>query len=147
MVKTGVERVIVRFDIPTSRIDTVLYSDASHEGDYNLLVISNTEIFFSYRSSSELHHAIKASYIEESGPSYFLNEDYHQTISGYYARNSISSLGTDGESIWHAINIDYYALYFQYNLTDFSLIGNKHVSSQAGVNGRGMDIDVSDGIV
>ena len=114
---------------------------------FSLLTISSTEVFYSYKiEGSSLHHLVKANYILTSGSTYSLNEEYHQTMNGNSQYGAISCLDHTNETIWHAVNMDLYIVYFQYNLTDYSLIGNKYVSSQA-ISTFGLHMEVAEGII
>ena len=85
-------------------------------------------MLYNYRYSNT-YHIVKADYNESNGSSYSLNEQYHQTINANTYFGSASSLGENYDTIWHAVSFQTSAIYFQYNLTDFSLIGNKYLSS------------------
>ena len=90
-----------------------------------MLAISNNEIFYSYREySTHIHHIVKANFIGSGGSSYSLNEVYHQTIPGDSTFGASSCLGENNETLWFAVNMGY-VIYFQYNSTNFSLIGSK----------------------
>ena len=67
-------------------------------------------------------------------------------MNGNSQYGAISCLDHTNETIWHAVNMDLYIVYFQYNLTDYSLIGNKYVSSQA-ISTFGLHMEVAEGII
>ena len=72
-----------------------------------------------------------------------LKEDFHQTLGENYYHSAASRLDfNNNQTMWHAVDVTY----FQFNLTDFSLIGNKYVANKK-AKGDGLDMEVSDGIV
>ena len=75
-----------------------------------------------------------------------LNELNHQTINLDTSYQTALSLGENDETIWLAISSSMYILYFQYDLTNFSLIGNKYISSET-ISNNGLKMEVSEGIV
>ena len=75
-----------------------------------------------------------------------LNERNHQTINLDTSYQTALSLGENDETIWLAISSSMYILYFQYDLTNFSLIGNKYISSET-ISNNGLKMEVSEGIV
>ena len=96
---------------------------------------------------SSLHHLVKANYILTNGSTYSLNEEYHQAMNGSSQWNAASLLDHNNETIWHAVNMNYYIVYFQYNLTDYSLIRNKYVASQALTYYDGLHMEIAEGII
>ena len=118
-------------------------SDSQYKG-FSIIAINRLEILYSYKIESlNLHHIVKASYNQSTNA---LNEDYHQTISGESRYGAVSRLGDNGETVWHVANIGGSIVYFQYNLTGYTLIGNKYIISQLSYD-DGLDMDVAEGIV
>ena len=109
--------------------------------------MSDYQIFYSYSllSSPYTYHLVHANYSESAG-SYYLNEQYHQTINERSIYNSASNLGENNNTIWHAINFWTKVVYFQLNLTNFSLIGSKRVYLLGSGFYAHLRMDVGEGI-
>ena len=92
--------------------------------------ISTSEVLFSYAAegNSNQHHIVKARYANISESSFSLNEEYHQSLNGQI-RFEAFCLSENNETIWHVANIDGGVVYFQYYLTNFSLVGSKYASN------------------
>ena len=104
-------------------------------------------MFYSYKArSSNIHHLVKANFTQTNESSYSLNEVYHQTIPGDSTDGSISKMSVDNQTLWHAVNLNHYVTYFQYNLTDFSLIGFSYRLSYT-ISRYGLEMEVSQEIV
>ena len=98
--------------------------------------ISASEVLFSYRpaDNSSLYHVVKGNYVQSSGSSFSLNEEYH-LLYNVWCRCEAFSLSENSETIWHVAILSDRAVYFQYNSTNLSLIGNKYSSTvYIGVN-------------
>ena len=71
-----------------------------------------------------MHHIAKANFIETSESMLSLNEIHHQTINSISIYGAASCLGSNNETLWHTVNFYGNFVYFNYNLTGFSIIGN-----------------------
>ena len=106
--------------------------------------MSNSEVAYSYKSSdSELHHIVKANYIESS---YSLTEEYHQTVSGSPSKSGAFCFEENDETIWHSVIINSNLAYFLYNTTSFSLITNKYASTEISIYSS-LEMEAVDGFV
>ena len=93
-----------------------------------------------------MHHIAKANFIETSESMLSLNEVHHQTINSISIYGAAYSLGSNNETLWHTVNFLGNFVYFNYNLTGFSIIGNKYVAS-ASISGFRLNLEVSEGKV
>ena len=121
-------RVIVRFDTTNERIDMTQISDSDYYNGHSILPISNSEVFFSYRSHTDYdrHHIVKADYTE-SGGRYSLDEKNHQRFTRQSFHASDFCLGESNDTIWHSLNMEKLGVAFiELNLTSFSLIGMRN---------------------
>ena len=96
---------------------------------------------YSY-SYSDVYHIVKANYIESNNS---LNEEYHQSINTLFYFGAGWKIDQNNETIWSAISLYASFVYFQFNLTDFSLIGSKYKSTD--FSSPGLEVDVGEGIV
>ena len=136
--------MLLRLDTVSSRIDSFQTGDVVYAHGYSVLALTNSQVFYSYKQRSNgVHHIVKATYVESN---YSMVVNNHQTINGESYNDAGTSYGENNETIWHAFSVFDNVIYFKYNLTNNSLIGNKYISS----TGRfyyGFIIQVGEGIV
>ena len=107
----------------------------------DLAAISADEIFYHfYDSVNSIYHFIKSTI---NGQGTAMSEDFHSTLSGLYSNfGAMARVSDDTTTIWHAVAPSARILYFQHDLIDFSLIGNKYATNYdvVGPNIYAMDI-------
>ena len=93
-----------------------------------MIAISSNEVFYHSRDSSNgLFHFIKATFNSTLGT---MTENFHITMSGLDSIYSAQAIvDQDQQTIWHAVGSQGKGGYFQHNLTNFALIGNKYATT------------------
>ena len=113
----------MRYEVSPGSFRSIEY-DPHHEFSQHLEVVNDDGVFFHFKdSTNSLFHFYYVSFVTNS---LYAHEQYHQTMP--YSGGSMFAVVTmDGneETIWHAVSISD-IVYFQHNLTDFSLIGSKY---------------------
>ena len=139
---------VIRLDTTTSRITSInTIQEAQDYQAQSIVAISNNEVFYSFRArNSSIHHLVKANFSQADDSSFLMDEKYHTTIAGNSTYGSVSRLSQDNATIWHAVNLDTYVIYFQLNLSDFSLIGSGHNLTHS-INNSGIGMEVSQEVV
>ena len=136
--------MLLRLDTVSSRIDSFQTGDVVYAHGYSVLALTNSQVFYSYRQrSNPVHHIVKSTYVESD---YSIVVDKHQTMNADSYSVAGTSFGENNQTIWHALSIYDKIIYFKYNLTDYSLIGNKYISS-TGLYFQRFVIEVGEGIV
>ena len=137
---------MIRYDTQTPAIVSINIVNSQDYQAQSIVAISNNQVFYSYRETgSDLHHLAKADFSEDSG-TYSLTETHHKTIAGDSTLGSISRLSHDDESLWHAVNLGTFVTYFQFNLTDLTLLGSKQDGNNA-ITSSGLSMEVYEEVV
>ena len=103
---------------------------SNHNYAKDLLAINNNEVFcHSLDPSNGLLHFTKATFNISFG---HMVEDFHITMPGsgtiYSAQAFVEQ---DRDNIWHAVASQGKGGYFQHNLQNFTLVGNKYATSSS----------------
>ena len=137
---------VIRYDTQTPAIVSINIVNSQDYPSQSIVAISNTQVFYSYRETgSDLHHLAKADFSDNSG-TYSLTETHHKTIARDSTLGSISRLSSDSTTLWHAVNLDTFVTYFQFDLTDLTLLGSKQDGNNA-ITSSGLSMEVSQEVV
>ena len=133
---------LIRLDTQTSEIVIVNAVSDNDDLAHSILAISINEVIYSFKTTnSSTHHLVKVSLNPATDPDYSLNETYHKSISGNSTHGSISRLSHDNETFWHVVNLGNIVTYFQFNVTNFSIIDSGYnISSPIDNGGLGMEV-------
>ena len=111
----------------------------------DIIAINDLELFYNCEdTTNNLFHFIKSRLNRTSNQ---IVEEYHQTMNGPTGVNpAMSKVDESNATIWHAVaNGD--IVYFQHNLTDFSLIGSQYENAGSITNEKINGLDVYDNTV
>ena len=135
----------MKYEVATDALHTIGY-DSNHQFSKHLEVIDDNRVFFHFEDPTfSFFHFYFVSFVTNNVDA---NELYHQTM-GFSGGNmfAVVTLDENEETLWHAVSISD-IVYFQHNLTDFSLIGSKYSTGHTTESSyRVISISEMDGVV
>ena len=132
--------MILKFNTSTTDIYSATVSTSGSPGR-NLVSINNAEVFYHLEDTN--YHFVKSTFSYNGA----LTEQYHQVMAGPSGENAAVAIVDESEqTIWHGV-ANYDIIYFQHNLSDFSLIGSKYATGTRYISANVFDISITENSV